>query len=189
MGTHGRGGFERLVLGSVTEQLIRKVSCPVLTVPPQLSEHPAVPAHYRAILCPIDFSPSSVRAFEVALQWAKESDARLVMLHVLESSLDEMDSEGFAHLTAPDSDRQRKDAVQTGLDALIPADARTWCRPDQRLAFGKPYRRILEVAAETGAELIVIGLHGRGAVDLAVFGSTTNHVLRGAACPVLTITA
>ena len=54
---------------------------------------------------------------------------------------------------------------------------------------GKPYREILRAAEEQETELIVIGVHGRGAVDLAPFGSTTHHVVRQAACPVLTLKA
>ena len=52
---------------------------------------------------------------------------------------------------------------------------------------GKAYRELLRLAAERQTDLIVIGVHGRNAVDLALFGSTTNQVVRQATCPVLTI--
>jgi nucleotide-binding universal stress UspA family protein len=58
---------------------------------------------------------------------------------------------------------------------------------DTVLATGKPYREILRVAAEHSADLIVAGVHGRGAIDRMLFGSTTQHLVRQAACPVLTI--
>lgn len=83
MGTHGRGGFERLFLGSVTEKVLRTARCPVLTVPPPAEGAPSGPVLYKTILCPLDFSDSSMRALEYALSLAKESHARVILLHVL----------------------------------------------------------------------------------------------------------
>jgi nucleotide-binding universal stress UspA family protein len=77
----------------------------------------------------------------------------------------------------------------TRLKAAIPEEARTWCKPEERVASGKAYREILRVAAETNAELIVMGVHGRGAIDRWLFGSTTHHVLRETTCPALTLRA
>ena len=64
---------------------------------------------------------------------------------------------------------------------------RTWCEPEARLSYGKPYREILGAAERDGTDLIVMGVHGRNVVDLALFGSTTNQVVRHASCPVLTL--
>jgi nucleotide-binding universal stress UspA family protein len=69
----------------------------------------------------------------------------------------------------------------------IPEDAREWCEIEERVTCGKPYREIVRAANDSAAELVVMGVHGRGAVDLMLFGSTTQHVVREAACPVLTI--
>jgi nucleotide-binding universal stress UspA family protein len=55
-----------------------------------------------------------------------------------------------------------------------------------RMADGKPYIEILRIADEMHANLIVMGVHGRNAIDLTLFGSTTNQIVRRAACPVLT---
>lgn len=76
MGTHGRGGFERLFLCSVTEKVLRTARCPVLTVPPPAARAPAGPVLYKTILCPLDFSDSSMRALEYALSLAKEALSR-----------------------------------------------------------------------------------------------------------------
>jgi nucleotide-binding universal stress UspA family protein len=73
------------------------------------------------------------------------------------------------------------------LHGLIPNSVRNWCRPTIRIAHGKAYRQILGVAAEDGADLIVMGVLGRNALDLMLFGSTTNQVVRRATCPVLTL--
>ena len=73
------------------------------------------------------------------------------------------------------------------LRALVPARARLYCTVATRVNEGKPAREIERVAAEERADLIVMGVHGRGAVDLMVFGSNTNAVIRNAACPVLVV--
>jgi nucleotide-binding universal stress UspA family protein len=83
MGTHGTSGFQHLVLGSVTERVLRKAACPVLTVPPRAHATSRIP--FSRLLCAIDFSESSLVALQFALSLAEESDARLTMLHVLES--------------------------------------------------------------------------------------------------------
>ena len=64
MGTHGRGGFERLILGSVTERILRKAKCPVLTVPPPATASSKLP--FKQMLCPIDFSEPSISALQFA---------------------------------------------------------------------------------------------------------------------------
>ena len=71
----------------------------------------------------------------------------------------------------------------------LPHDAATWCRPQTIVASGKPYREILRVARERDARVIVMGVHGRSAVDRFFFGSTANQVVRTASCPVLTLKA
>jgi Universal stress protein family len=68
MGTHGRSGFERLLLGSATEKLLREASCPVLTVPPRHADVvPATPVLFKRILCPVDFSDCSMLALNYAM--------------------------------------------------------------------------------------------------------------------------
>ena len=85
IGTHGRSGFERLVLGSVAEKVLRKASCPVMTVPKRLPDAmPTGPVVYNRILCPVDFSESSLHALKYAISMAKEADGRLTVLHVVE---------------------------------------------------------------------------------------------------------
>jgi nucleotide-binding universal stress UspA family protein len=87
----------------------------------------------------------------------------------------------------PEYGRQVKRDALTRLKAAIPSEARVWCTPEEFVTMGKAHREILRVATETGAELIVMGVQGRGAVDLMLFGSTTNEVIRTASRPVLTL--
>jgi nucleotide-binding universal stress UspA family protein len=189
VGTHGRTGFERLVLGSVAEKVLRKAVCPVLSVPPRSDEARPI---FKRILCPVDFSECSMRALEYAVSMAKEADAHLTVLHVMRYDLDEAPemyetvmsdrSLGVAEFRArcEASARQR-------LDDAIPDDARAYCSVDSMTSSGQPYRAILRVAAELQSDLIVMGVRGRGRADLAFLGSATQHVLRSAACPVLTL--
>jgi nucleotide-binding universal stress UspA family protein len=183
MGTHGLSGFERLMLGSVTERVLRKASSPVLTVPPAAETAARLP--YKRLLCPIDFSQSSLAAFRFAVSLASEADARLTLLHVIDFNADE--ERIVERFDVPEFQRVVAADARARLEALVTADLREWCSPDSRIMYGKPYRRILEVAAEDQSDLIVIGVHGRNPVDLTLFGSTTNHVVRRASCPVLSL--
>ena len=84
MGSHGRSGFERLMLGSVTEKLLRNAPCPVLTVPARASAAVPVNALFSRVLCAVDFSPASLHAIALAQAVAGEAAAQLCVLHVLE---------------------------------------------------------------------------------------------------------
>jgi nucleotide-binding universal stress UspA family protein len=182
MGTHGRTGFERLVLGSVTEKVLRKAACTVLTVPP-----PAVRAAkppFKRLLCPVDFSRPSIAALRFALSLAQESDARLTALHVLaEPGV----GEPFEPFDTPEYRLQCEDGVRRQFDALISTEAREYCEPVTSLVWGKPYTKILEAAEREDADVIVMGVNGHNAVERMLFGSTTNQIVRHASCAVLTL--
>ncbi|MGE5246132.1 MAG: universal stress protein [Betaproteobacteria bacterium] len=183
MGTHGTSGLERFMLGSVAERVLRTAGCPVMTVPPPVTGAGRIP--YTKILCPVDFSDSSLTALQYAFSLAKESDARVTILHVFEWPAEaEMPIQGF---DVPEYRRLIEGDARARLDALVTDDVRVWSKPETRVAHGKPYRRILEAAEADGADLIVMGVHGRNPLDMALFGSTTNHVVRRAPCPVLTL--
>jgi nucleotide-binding universal stress UspA family protein len=183
MGTHGRSGFDRVVLGSVTEKVLRKASCPVLTVPPPAVRVAKLP--YKRVLCPIDFSPSSIAAFRFACSIAKESDAHLTLMHVFDSPVDS--DWPVQQFDSPEFRAQREAEARHRLDALIADDVRTWAEPATHVSFGKPYRRILAVAEKDEVDLLVMGVHGRNPLDMLLMGSTTNQVVRRASCPVLTL--
>lgn len=187
LGTHGRGGFDRLFLGSIAERAIRKVPGPVLVVPPRSRRDDPAPVAYKTILCPVDFSPPSLRAVEAALALAKDSGGRLILLHVVEVQSDEALFGAATHYTVPEYFRYLRDDAHKRLDALIPHDARAWCTPELRVPSGTPYREVLRAAADAGADLIVMGVAGRAGFSTMMLGSTTNQVLRAATCPVLTV--
>jgi nucleotide-binding universal stress UspA family protein len=187
MGTHGRGGFEALFLGSVTEKVLRSTHVPVLTVPPAIERVESVV--YKTILCPIEFSDSSTRALEYALTLAKETDARLILLHVVEPLGDVPEPGEVSRFTVPEYRLSLEVDACARLRSAVPDEARVWCTPQERVVWGKPYRVILDLAAQENAEVIVMGVHGRGVLNRRLFGSTTHHVIREARCPVLTLRA
>ncbi|MFN7914795.1 MAG: universal stress protein [Vicinamibacterales bacterium] len=184
LGTHGRSGFERLLLGSVTERVVRTARCPVVTVPPPTVSTSKLP--FKRVICGVDFSDPSMAAYQVALSLARESDSQLTLLHVLE-----FPAEDRADITLPFDMAAYRAAVQEDstrrMLALITDDVKAWCTPVTSVVHGRPYEQILAAAAATSADLIVLGVHGRNALDLMLFGSTTNQVIRRATCPVLTL--
>jgi nucleotide-binding universal stress UspA family protein len=192
LGTHGRSGFERLALGSVTEKVLRKATCPVLSVPPKVPDVvPAPPVLFKRILCATDFSDCSTQALNYAMSLAQEASARLTVLHVIELPPEVPPD---AHETMPAGPRTLRDYIAAAeedrrerLRLAVPDAVRTYCTVETVLATGKPYKEILRVAGEQSSDLIVIGIHGRGAANLLFFGSTAQHVVRQATCPVLTL--
>jgi nucleotide-binding universal stress UspA family protein len=119
------------------------------------------------------------------LSLAEEAGGALTFLHVVEG-LDH-DLPANAHFNIPEYRRYLVDDAEKRLLALVPSETRTWCECQAIVRTGKAYREILNTARTLDADLIVLGVRGRNAVDLALFGSTTNHVVRGAECPVLTV--
>jgi nucleotide-binding universal stress UspA family protein len=189
MGTHERGRLERVLAGSLTEKVLHTTRHPVLTVPPRAEHAPSGPILYKTILCAIDFSDSSIRALEYAFLLAKEADARLILLHVLEPLLDPTAYGEAADFSVPEYQRRLEEDAIGRLKAVVPVGAAGWCTPEEKVASGNPHREILRAAAENTAELIVIGAHGSGTLRRLLFGSTTRHVIEAASCPVLTLRA
>ena len=191
IGTHGRSGFDRLLLGSVAEKVLRKAGCPVMTVPRRASDAvPAGPVLYKRILCPVDFSESSLQALKYAISLTQEADGQLTVLHVLEHELPSRAvlaaGKDDGVMTVSEFMRAREEDLERRLHD-ISVGAPEFCRVEALMTHGKPWREVLRVAAEQHSDLIVMGVQGRGATDLLFFGSTTQHVVREASCPVLTL--
>jgi nucleotide-binding universal stress UspA family protein len=93
----------------------------------------------------------------------------------------------YSHLTREEFRKACEENSRARLNAAVPDAVRAYCRVETLLTTGTAYREILRVATEQRSDLIVMGVQGRGAVDLAFFGSTTQHVVRQAGCGVLTL--
>jgi nucleotide-binding universal stress UspA family protein len=186
MGTHGRRGFERLLIGSVAEKVLRKAPCPVLLVPPHVTAHAPTEDAFKHILCAMDFSPSALQALGFALDLARRADGVVTVLYALES-LPEEESLEYAHFNVPEYRGYLINDARQRLRTLIAEESRPLGAIEERVVVGRAYREILRVAADEPTDLIVMGAQGRGALGLALFGSTAHQVVRAATCPVLTV--
>jgi nucleotide-binding universal stress UspA family protein len=181
VGTHGRGGVQRLVLGSVAEKVLRLATCPVLTVRRGVRLARRSRSPFETILCPTDFSAAGNTAVAYAKRLAQEADAKLILMTAVEWPFGEVMSGPVAELRKS----IELDASES-LARLLPRAA-NGPRAQAIVALGKASAAIVKVARARSADLIVMGVSGRGALDVAILGSTTHHVIREGAWPVLTV--
>jgi nucleotide-binding universal stress UspA family protein len=174
VGTHGRRGLRRFLLGSVSEEIWRTSACPVLTVGPHVTKQPATEIAPRQILYPTDLSEESFSAAQYALSFALEYAARLTVLHVAPSAI-----RASTRLLA----RAFRDEVR----AIIPSEAEAWCEPECVVESGDPGETILRVASECQADLIVLGVRSPKALAAQRIGNVAYRVVAEADCPVLTV--
>jgi nucleotide-binding universal stress UspA family protein len=180
MGTHGRRGYDRLVLGSVTDRVMRRAPCPVLAVcktphDSATGEERRHAHHLNRILFCTDFSENAERALNYAISVTTEYGAELTLLHVLEDIPSSADVDEAIALAAKQ------------LDKLIPLESRKTCKIKTAVRVGKPYAQIIQLALDAQTDLVTMAVRGRGALDLAVFGSTTYRVMQLGPCPVLAV--
>jgi nucleotide-binding universal stress UspA family protein len=188
MGTHGRGGFEELLLGSVADKVLNRATCPVVTVCHEEGRPWEAPGLVRTILCATDLSPASAPTVRYALSLAAEFQSRLVLLHVLDRPAHVSGGSSPAPLPPAVTVLNRHEAVAwRQLRDVVEADAREWCSIEERIVPGRPREEILRVAAQVDADLIVMGGGRRTSLVGTVLGSTSRTVVRAASCPVLTV--
>lgn len=190
IGTHGRSGFERLMLGSVTEKVLRKAACPVLSVPKHSTDAVPVPFGFKRILCAVDFSECSIYALEYAMSLAQEAGGSLTVLHVIDVAPEIPDVHGLMMggvMDVREFIAQVDARARARLKELVPESVGTSCHVETMVVTGRSYREVLRVAGDQSSDVIVLGVHGRGPVDRLFFGSTAQQVVRGATCPVLTL--
>jgi nucleotide-binding universal stress UspA family protein len=180
IGTSGRTGIRKALLGSKAEEILRHTSCPVLTVGPHAHEGDGKRGQLSSILYATDFGPSSLAAGQIAVSVALNGKAKLTALHVADDRV--------PHLVA--NPEQYAASCERRLLELVHVDSRLRCTPNLLVEHGNPKDKILEVAERTRADLIVMGAHiltgvlGAG-THLAI--STAHHVVANAKCPVMTI--
>jgi nucleotide-binding universal stress UspA family protein len=184
---HGRpyGAYWRP--GAYAADLARMVSCPTLAVPETQNTRPQAKVPFIDILCPIDFSAASAAAMNEALVLAQQSAGRITLLHVLEGYPYDAVYSGTRAMQLIESYELRVEKATRELRDLVPPDAYNWCEVDTTVVSGVPHRSILATAAEIEADLIVMGLPDRGAINRVMMGSTSTPVLRRAKCPVLVV--
>jgi nucleotide-binding universal stress UspA family protein len=180
MGTHGRQGLGKILLGSVTESVLRRAPCPVLTIGPQVEIDPERATDMKRILFPTDFSAASEAAAPYAVSLAQENQARLDILHVIENrKVGEL-------VDAPDL---MLGAISR-MRALLPDEAQHWCEPSFLVEEGPVAEKVLKTARERNADAIVIGvrrLEGEFGASDHLPWHTAHKIISGAPCPVLTV--
>jgi nucleotide-binding universal stress UspA family protein len=174
VGTSSRGGLGKVLLGSTAEEIIRVAPCPVLTVGPHVTAEGSV--RVRSIVYATDFSLGSLRAAEFAVSLAHEYQADLTLVHVVDEVLTE----------SPDRAIQ---LTEQRLREMIPSEPQLLYEPEVVVETGPVAERILAVANELIADIIVMGVRGAGAFAQTAshFGSVAHKVVSLATCPVVTI--
>ena len=176
LGTHGRDGIKKLVLGSAAEQIFRRATCPVLTVGPKAAQSSVSFESWKRILFATDFSTGSLNALPYALSFAEENQASLILLHLIPLVPLQEQDEFVA--------RARK-----RLEQLLPPEAETWCKPEFITRFGFPADGILHVAEQCRADLIVMGVHAASSPKASahLLWAIAHEVVSHAHCPLLTV--
>lgn len=177
LGTRGRTGLGKNLMGSVAEEILRKALCPVLTVGPHVTLQPENAANLHEILYATDLTLELPPAASYAISLAQENQARLTLLHVIE---DQKTGE-FVHPSEIAQFKLQK------LDELVPKEAELWCEPKCLVEKGEAAQKILEVAQKHSADLIVLGAQPAKWLSTHLNISTVHQVVAEAPCPVLTV--
>ena len=187
--THGRSGLKRLIVGSVTERLMRTLHCPLMVVRGPKHDLTILTDHtvnFQKILVGCDFSEDSDLALQYGLSLAQEFQSELHLVHVKEPTI-------YTEWLKTSVDLEETlyhaldDRIRGKLKRMIPKDAANWCIPKIDLLEGKPNEELIGYAKENQISLIVLGVRGQGLVERMFVGSTTDRVIRQAPCPVLSV--
>ena len=186
MGSSERTGFERFRLGSVAESVAREATQPVLVVPASSGKagDPATP--FKNIVVAVDFGAGSRAAVERALSMAN-GDSKVTIVHVIRSVPFARSHRYPYHLIEPAHQRNLARIAWRRIASLVPADAAAARRVHTRVVTGEPTAEISRVAAEAGADLILVGVTARGPIGRLIMGSTATRVIRKAGRPVLAV--
>jgi nucleotide-binding universal stress UspA family protein len=179
IGSQGRHGLPRFVIGSVAEQVVRHSPVPVLTIHPtdQVSILAGGMDRFRHILVPTDFSEAAERGIDAAVDLALDFDASLTVVHVCERP-------GYDYGVFEGLEFERytrsMDRLMRRVQARLP-------RADSILREGYAWKGIIDVAKERGADLLVLSIHGRGGLERALIGSVAEKIVRLSFIPVWTV--
>ena len=191
IGTRGRRGLGKLLLGSVAEQIFRHADCLVLTVGPGSSPSSPVESSraMRPFLFATDFGEASLHALPYAISSANHFGAKLILLHVLPAVLM---PEGFRRYTPGDVMQMRESARMASLrrlEELTTQHAELALKPEFMIEFGFPAEKILQAADTLKVDAIIMGLHRSTHIATASHmpWATAYEVVCGAGCPVLTV--
>ena len=183
IGSHGRGGVQRLVLGSVAEKVLRQATCPVLTIRRGVSRPRRNRSPFKTILCATDLSAAGNNAVAFAKRLARAAAARLIVTSAVEWPF------GVPVTSGPIAELQEvlETNARKALALQLPKPRAGQPAAKAVVVHGNASAAIVKLARARSADLIVMGVSGRGAVDVVLLGSTTHHVIRRGEWPVLTV--
>jgi nucleotide-binding universal stress UspA family protein len=185
MGTHGRRGVSRMLLGSVAEVVVRHATCPVLTFHADQEQGP-VPHPVKSILVPIDFSEHSRFGLAHAQEWAALYNARLDLLHVVEDYLHPAFYMANA-FSIYDAQPEIKEKARLHLEWFYSKEQGATESVRYHVRSGRAPSEIVDFAEEVGSDLIIMPTHGLTGLDRFLLGSIVEKVIRHSGCPVLTV--
>lgn len=178
LGTHGRTGLQKFILGSFAQGVIHHCKCPVLTIGPKVPPLHTKGLSFETILFATDLHHQTAEKAAVALAFAQDSRARILLCHVI----DHPPSDLTAAL-----DQQFE--TEGTLRRLIPNAFYDWCSPDSDVEFGSPAEKILQLATRAQADLIVMGAKRSNTWFTQFVEGVAGHVIANASCPVMTVCA
>jgi nucleotide-binding universal stress UspA family protein len=175
IGSHGRTGLRRLLLGSVAEMVVRHAPCPVLTVRGE-----AEPRPFAHLLCPVDFSPGSREAIELAAELARPDRAAVTLLHVIEAPVTWGEVRPFD--VYDDLSREARKTLEGWTQEL---GAKLGTPVHHKVRVGRAGVQLLaEIDEDPTVDLVVMGSHGRTGIARLAMGSVAEKTVRHARCPV-----
>jgi nucleotide-binding universal stress UspA family protein len=189
--TRGRSGLKRIILGSVTERLMRTLTCPLLIISRPEHEFVSAPDQeikLKKILVGCDFSPDSDQAFNHGLSLAQEFQCELHLAHVIEPPAQPDLLKGSTSATV-EIQGDYRDLLTQKLKDMVPEEAGNWCTPKTSLLEGQPYEELANYSELNDIDVIVLGVRGHGLVKTLFLGSTTDRVVRRSPCPVLSVSS
>jgi nucleotide-binding universal stress UspA family protein len=176
-GTHGRGKVQKILIGSVAEEIFRQADTAVLTVGPAVKGDGRKEVELSNILFATDFGPGAEKAAAHAFSLAQEHGAHLTLFHVIES----------AAAYTEESVARQKEINIARMKQLVPYGSENWCKPECRVTIGNAAEEILIAACESKADLIVMGAKARHTFAGHVPLTIAYQVVTKAICPVLTV--
>lgn len=185
IGTSGRGGVTRAIVGSVADKVVRTASVPVVTITPDAAEADVWASGIDSILLPTDGSESASDAVQRALVLAAQLDATVHLLSVIEDNL----ADTLSAVTGDDveSSRQLHERATDYLKTLATDVRERTLEITTATVEGDPAREIVDYADQNGVDMIAMGTHGRGGFERLVVGSVTDGVIRESSVPVFTV--
>ena len=182
IGTHGRAGVDRVILGSVAERVVRKAGCTVMVIRNRKY------VGFKRIIVPIDFSDCSRKALEYAVATARAHSSKLTILHVYEGSFVE------PYVKAANSEEEANEIMkeiervnETKYDEFLKTVDLSGVEYEKLLEKGIPETEIVDIAMEKQANLIVMGTHGRSGIKHILIGSTAEEVVRAVHCDIIIV--